>query len=331
MAKLPTYTGNGTKLVRVNSAGTALEAVSTLTAALVISGTDNSEPMLRITQLGTADAFEVGDATDPDATPFIIDASGNVITGHTAKVTQQTLTDLRVQIHGAGGGASTMGIAAYGTTAANGPMFQFNRSRDTTIGAVATIVQDGDELLEISAGGADGAAFIPAASIRVQVDGTPGTNDMPGRILFSVTADGASSVSEAMRISQDKSVLCKGALYSDSATAGVGYTTGAGGTVSQGTSKSTGVTLNKVTGKITMHSASLAASTSVSFTLTNSTIADTDLVDVCIVSGATAASYTVGADAVASGSCRIHVRNTSGGALAEAIVLRFAVKKSVDA
>lgn len=110
-----------------------------------------------------------------------------------------------------------------------------------------------------------------------------------------------------------------------------GYATGAGGTVAQATSKSTGVTLNKVSGQITMNAASLAAATSVSFTLTNSQIAATDVVNVSIASGATVDAYTVTVTATAAGSCRIQLRNESGGALAEAVVLNFVVIKGVSA
>lgn len=104
-----------------------------------------------------------------------------------------------------------------------------------------------------------------------------------------------------------------------------------GGSVTQATSKSTTVILNRPSGQITMHAASLAATTSVSFTLTNSLIDANDHVSVCIGSGATTNSYMVIVDAVAAGSCRIHLRNLTGGALAEALVLNFAVVKNYPA
>lgn len=110
--------------------------------------------------------------------------------------------------------------------------------------------------------------------------------------------------------------------------AAVGYSTGTGGTVTQSTNKSTGVTLNKRCGQITMNNASLSAAAEVSFTLTNSYIASTDVVYVCIASGATAGAYNVQVDAVGSGSCRISVGNMSSGSLGEAIVLNFVVIKS---
>jgi hypothetical protein len=109
-----------------------------------------------------------------------------------------------------------------------------------------------------------------------------------------------------------------------------GYITGEGGTVAQSSSKSTAVTLNKKCGQITMNGAALAAATTVSFTLTNSTIAATDLLVLNHVSGGTAGSYLLNAQA-ASGSASINVRNVNGSSLSEAIVIGFAVVKAVAA
>ena len=64
-----------------------------------------------------------------------------------------------------------------------------------------TIVQSGDRLGGITFSGSDGANFIPAAYIQGSVDGTPGTNDMPGTLQFFTTADGESTPSERLRIS----------------------------------------------------------------------------------------------------------------------------------
>jgi hypothetical protein len=111
---------------------------------------------------------------------------------------------------------------------------------------------------------------------------------------------------------------------------GIGYATGAGGTVAQATSKATGVTLSKTTGTITMNAASLAAATVVSFVLTNTSIAATDLLLCEHVSGGTAGAYSIAAFP-AAGSATISVRNNTAGALLEAIVLRFSIFKSVNA
>lgn len=126
-------------------------------------------------------------------------------------------------------------------------------------------------------------------------------------------------------------VTSASSIKSTNATAGIGYGTGAGGIVTQATNKSTGATLNTVSGQITMNGAALAAAAEVSFTLTNSAVAATDVVMVSIASGATAGAYSVQCDAVAAGSCRISVGNRSTGSLSEAIVLNFVVIKSVAA
>lgn len=114
-------------------------------------------------------------------------------------------------------------------------------------------------------------------------------------------------------------------------TGKLGYATGTGGTVTQATSKSTGVTLNKVCGQITMNNATLNRVTSVTFTLTNSFIAATDVVVVNIASGATAGAYTITVEVVAAGSCNISLHNLlTGTDLSEAVVLNFAVIKAVN-
>jgi len=121
-----------------------------------------------------------------------------------------------------------------------------------------------------------------------------------------------------------------GAINSSSATGGIGYTTGAGGTVTQITSKATGVTLSKMCGTITTHTASLAADTAVSFVLTNTVLAATDNMILNIVGG-TNGAYCLGLDAVAAGSCTITLRNLTAGAIAEAVTIRFTILNSVDA
>ena len=103
---------------------------------------------------------------------------------------------------------------------------------------------------------------------------------------------------------------------------------GIGATVTQGTSKSTAVTCDSRCGQITTHNASLAAATSVGFTVNNVHVDADDTVVVCFGSGNTAASYTVGVDAMAVGSFKIHLRNESGGSLSEAIVINFSVIKN---
>ena len=105
-----------------------------------------------------------------------------------------------------------------------------------------------------------------------------------------------------------------------------GYTTAAQGSVTQATSKSTAVTLNKPAGVITMNNASLATATNATFTLNNSFISANDTVILTIAGGqATPGSYNVFANALAAGSVSISLRNISGGSLSEAVVINFAI------
>ena len=123
------------------------------------------------------------------------------------------------------------------------------------------------------------------------------------------------------------SVVLTGAITSNG-TAGIGYATGAGGTVSQATSQSTGVTLSKLCGTITMYSAALAANTAVSFTVTNTLVASTDMVIVEHTSGGTIGAYNIIANTMGSGTFVITVRNLTSGSLTEAPEIRFLVIKA---
>ena len=106
-----------------------------------------------------------------------------------------------------------------------------------------------------------------------------------------------------------------------------GYGAGAGGTVTQATNKSTGVTLNTRCGQVTMNGANLVADTAVTFTLTNTQIAATDVLMLNHVSGGTLGTYSFVARC-AAGSATISVRNVTAGDLAEAVVIGFAAIKA---
>ena len=112
----------------------------------------------------------------------------------------------------------------------------------------------------------------------------------------------------------------------------LGYSTGSGGAVTQLTSKTTGVTLNKSNGKITMEATTaIGIAASVVFTLTNSFIAVTDAVIANIATGGTANAYTVDVLTVAAGSVGLRVTNITAGILSEAVVVSFAIIKAVAA
>lgn len=120
------------------------------------------------------------------------------------------------------------------------------------------------------------------------------------------------------------------------ATQELGYAAGAGGAITQLTSRTTGVTLNQICGEITLFAGSLAGHEADEFTLTNSEIGADDVVIVNIKSGAAAGTrkyYTVTVTSVSAGSCTISIGNNDNGSLpavgTDTLVLGFAVIKGV--
>ena len=111
-----------------------------------------------------------------------------------------------LQMEGTSGASSRF---AFTRNQANtsGPKISLCKSRGASLGSV-TIVQSGDNLGSVNFNGADGTDIATsAAQILAQVDGTPGSNDMPGRLTFSTTPDGSNSLSERMRINEAGDLL----------------------------------------------------------------------------------------------------------------------------
>jgi hypothetical protein len=147
-----------------------------------------------------------------------IDSDGRLLVG-TSTARDISTHAARFQLEGVDFNQSTMQIVGNANSVNSGYLF-FGKSRGTTIGS-NTVVQSGDTLGDIRFHGADGSAMQAGAQIIAQVDGTPGANDMPGRLVFSVTADGAASPTEALRISNDRSIT-----VSDGGNVALGTTTG---------------------------------------------------------------------------------------------------------
>ena len=126
-----------------------------------------------------------------------LDGSGRLLVGTTASRAFGAFGQGNFQIETAVSSALETLISNRNDTGAS--VFGFGKSRGTAV-ASNTVVVSGDPLGTINWSGADGTGLISAASIAAAVDGTPGTNDMPGRLVFSTTADGASSPTERMRI-----------------------------------------------------------------------------------------------------------------------------------
>lgn len=162
-----------------------------------------------------------------------------------------------------------------------------------------------------------------AYTIQTIVESAQTGNTYTSPLFFG--ADGMFLIdSNTATVSVPYSVKCT------SVAGGIGYGAGVGSTATQATSKSTGVTLSRPAGKITMNAASLAAATSVSFVVTNTLVAVDDVPMVAIASGATAGAYSIDVSAVAAGSFTISLRNNTAGALAEAVVINFVLLKGTS-
>jgi len=105
----------------------------------------------------------------------------------------------------------------------------------------------------------------------------------------------------------------------------LGYTAEGQGTVTQATSKSTAVTLNKPAGQITMNNAALGATTNVTFTLNNTFISTNDILILNVAAGATAGAYNCWVSGLSAGAASITVRNISAGSLSESVVVNYAL------
>ena len=140
---------------------------------------------------------------------FRVDSSGRLLVG-----TSTNTNDYRIQAESTDFGQLSIRRNIGG---AGGPGLAISHSRGSTSGSYTALV-NGDDFGGIYFYGADGTQDVNGASITAMVDGTPGTNDMPGRLVFSTTADGTSSPTERMRIDSDGRMLVGTSSNSGGAT-----------------------------------------------------------------------------------------------------------------
>ena len=125
--------------------------------------------------------------------------------------------------------------------------------------------------------------------------------------------------------------LATGVAYADPefttcyASQELGYSVAAQGTVTQLTSKSTAVTLNKSAGRIIVNNEALASTSNASFTLNNSLITPNDLLILNVSANATAGAYCPYVSSLTNGSAVITYRNFNATSLSEAFTLNFAI------
>jgi hypothetical protein len=147
-----------------------------------------------------------------------IDSAGRLLVGTTtarSNFFNSTISAL-LQVEGAssaGDPASRFIAQIYGRNNNDDPIYIFAKHRGTTVGG-NTIVSSDDNLGLITFQGSDGSQFVDAAQIRAAVDGTPSANAMPGRLVFSTTAAGASAATERLRITKEGNVYFGNAISS---------------------------------------------------------------------------------------------------------------------
>ena len=186
-------------------AATATSLVSSGTAASSFTVTSGSAVPLTITNVGTGNSFVVEDSANPDATAFLVGASGEVGIRMFASAIP---SNIALMVNGDDGNSRV--VFQRSDTGTGGAQLFMRKARGSL--AVPTIVASGDTVGKFSFSAFDGTNYTESANIFAEVDGTPGVNDMPGRLIFSTTADGASSPTERMRIDSAGNVGIGGGL-----------------------------------------------------------------------------------------------------------------------
>jgi hypothetical protein len=140
-----------------------------------------------------------------------IDSSGRLLVGTSTTRTWASVTG-QFQLEGTSFNTSSP-FFINNSNDQYGPFLLLGKSRGTSIGS-NTIVQSGDLIGSINFAGADGSVLRTGANIEAFIDGTPGSGDLPTRLVFSTTADGASSPTERMRLdSAGSMVLASGTAF----------------------------------------------------------------------------------------------------------------------
>jgi hypothetical protein len=257
LVKIAQYNGN---VVVGSGTDNGIHKVQ-ITGTQLISANSTTDA-LRITQTGTGNAIVVEDEANPDSTPFVVSTEGRVGIG----VNGTSIPGIAGLYITSDDGNRRI-LHQRMTTDTSGPAFIFSKGRGTL--AATTAVSSGDTLGELQFSGyGDATNRYAAANITAAVDATPGTNDMPGRLVFSTTQDGTTTPTEALRINSSQNVgIGNGVTSTDSAfTVSKAITTG---TTAYGIRNYTTVSSNITSAYLSF--SSHAYTTAASFTLNNYT------------------------------------------------------------
>ena len=194
------FVSDATEIANFDSNGITISSGNIIIPDSIIHNGD-SDTKIRFPS-GNTISFETGGAEK-----FRVDGGGHVSVGTNTSRTVGGAVERKLQVEGPDGSAGISIVR--NQNSASPPALSFGKQRSGSSGG-NTIVQDDDKLGTIQFCGADGTDLTTsAASIQCEVDGTPGSNDMPGRLLFSTTADGASSSTERLRIDSSGNVVVK--------------------------------------------------------------------------------------------------------------------------
>jgi len=190
----PTFTGTVTAPTFTASTAVNVPLGSVTAPSLYITGDTNTgiyspgADQLAITTGGTQQVT--------------IDSSGRLLVG-TSSARAYSVTP-QIQLEGSAASPSSLSISRISTNASSSRLI-LAKARGTVVTPI--IVSANDLIGFVSFEAFDGATFYQAATITGEVDGTPGANDMPGRLVFSTTTDGASSPTERLRIDSSGRLL----------------------------------------------------------------------------------------------------------------------------
>lgn len=220
-----TLIANTLNIPQYQAAGTYVTAVSVATAnGFQGSSSGGATPAITLSTSLTQNSVPFiggAGAISEDATNFIWNNTSKKLSiygADTMTVNAAAITS-HLQVHGADGlTEAEIEVHRHGDTAAAGTTIFGARSRGTS--GTPTIVQSGDAIWNITAVGFDGTDYASSSQIQMEVDGTPGANDMPGRIVFNTSPDGSQTLTERMRIASDGNVTINTKL-----TLGVASTT----------------------------------------------------------------------------------------------------------
>jgi hypothetical protein len=227
-------TSPGEKLVVAQEGGTVTLQLGNLISGAAgvnsanISKLTSSNDLAFIASTGGAVSVNTIFNRNANAESARIDSSGRLLVGTSSVVALNTGAAPRIPanqfatLSSSNNARYALSCIGYNATnGINGAILSLARNKASNL--TNTLVADADELGKIEFAGADGSGYLPGASIAAEVDGTPGTNDMPGRLVFSVTADGASSPTEAMRIKNTRIInIANTPVYADNAAAKTG-------------------------------------------------------------------------------------------------------------